>query len=173
MGISKEASHLQRSRRPNLFLEIPAKELEVSDQDSVQIKMPPTPTSIPTPRRVNFLLTPSPSDARANVSPSPSSKGKTSLKNLLPKLSFKYRGSNSDIEKAANIALGPSSAMPREKPSISRSLSLTKIFTPRMNRTSSLPVNPIVHSNPESAHGGSVGGPLSSDVCFNALLFLS
>ncbi|KAG6631755.1 hypothetical protein CIPAW_13G112400 [Carya illinoinensis] len=31
-----------------------------------------------------------------------------------------------------------------------------------MKRTSSLPVTPVAHSNPESAHSGSIGGPLSS-----------
>lgn len=160
-GITEEASHLQQWRRTNLSLQIPSRTLEISDQDSVQIKMPPTPS--PTPKRVNFLLTPSPSDARANISPSPSLKGKSSLKNLLPKLSFKYRGSNSEVEKTASMAEGASSATPREKPSFARSLSLTKIFTPRMKRTSSLPLNPIEHSNLESACGGSVAGPLSSE----------
>ncbi|KAE8691104.1 RING/U-box superfamily protein isoform 3 [Hibiscus syriacus] len=71
----------------------------------------------------------------------PSSKGK-SLKSLLPKLSFKHRTISSDIEKAASVAPESSSCTSiREKPSISRTLSLTKIFTPRINRTSSLPVS--------------------------------
>ncbi|KAK9280029.1 hypothetical protein L1049_013714 [Liquidambar formosana] len=160
-GIIEETPHVQQWRRPNLFLEIPSRTSEDSSQDSVSIKMPPTPS--PTPRRVNFLLTPSPTDARLNVAAGLPPRGKSSLKSFLPKLSFKYRNSTSDVEKAANLSVGASSAMPREKPSISRSLSLTKIFTPRMKRTSSLPVTPIEHSNPESAHGGSVGSPLISD----------
>ena len=48
-----------------------------------------------------------------------------------------------------------------EKPSISRSLSLTKIFTPRIKRASSLPLDEIRQSNNESSQGGSVGGPLN------------
>ncbi|XP_057954975.1 uncharacterized protein LOC131148988 isoform X2 [Malania oleifera] len=162
LGIIEESTHVHQWRRQNLFLEIPSRTLTDSSQDSVRIKMPPTPS--PTPRKVNFLLTPSPSDARISGSPGPSSsKGKATIKSLLPKLSFKYRNPASDIEKAANLTRGTSSTIPREKPSISRSLSLTKIFTPRMKRTSSLPVTPIGHSNPESVHGGSVCSPVTAD----------
>ncbi|KAG5515479.1 hypothetical protein RHGRI_036507 [Rhododendron griersonianum] len=146
-SISEEPPHAKQWRKPNLFLEIPSRALEVSPKEYVQIKMPPTPT--PTPKRVNFLLTPSPSDARVSGSPGPSTRGKSSLKSLLPKLSFKSRTSQSDAERAANLAVEASSPMPQDKPSISRSWSLTKIFTPRMKRTSSLPVTPIGHSNPE------------------------
>lgn len=150
-SISEEPPHAKQWRKPNLFLEIPSRALEVSPKEYVQIKMPPTPT--PTPKRVNFLLTPSPSDARVSGSPGPSTRGKPSLKSLLPKLSFKSRISQSDAERAANLAVEASSPMPQDKPSISRSWSLTKIFTPRMKRTSSLPVTPIGHSNPESICG--------------------
>ncbi|GAV66391.1 RRM_1 domain-containing protein/zf-CCCH domain-containing protein/tRNA_U5-meth_tr domain-containing protein/RINGv domain-containing protein/Methyltransf_31 domain-containing protein [Cephalotus follicularis] len=160
MEITEETTHLQNWKRRNLFLEIPSRSLEDSTQDSIIIKMPPTPSA--TPKRVNFILTPSPADARTSGSPGPSSsRGKSSLKSLLPKLSFKNRSSRSDIEKATNLALETPTTVSREKPSISRSLSLTKIFTPRMHRTSSLPVTPIAHSNPESAHGGSIVGPLN------------
>ncbi|KAA8544036.1 hypothetical protein F0562_021787 [Nyssa sinensis] len=131
-------------------------------QEFVQIKMPPTPT--PTPKKVNFFLTPSPSDAKVSASPGPpSSRGKTSIKNLIPKLSFKYRTATSDTEKAASPAIGALSTMPQEKPSISRSWSLTKIFTPRMKRTSSLPVTPIAHLDSESVKGGSVSSLLNLD----------
>ena len=125
--------------------------------------MPPTPSH--TPRKVNFNLTPGSSDARMSASPGPSSsRGKSCKRSLFPKLSFKNR-SSSDVEKAANLALeGSSAGPPREKPSISRSLSLTKLFTPRMKRTASLPVTPIAHSLPESTHGGSVGGSLNPAV---------
>lgn len=160
-GITEETQHVQHRRRPNLFLEIPSRTLEVSIQDTVSIQMPPLPT--PTPKKVNFLLTPSPSESRMTTPAGPSSKGKSSIKSLLPKLSFKHRSSTSDIEKADNPAVGTSSATPREKSSISRSLSLTKMFTPRMKRTSSLPVTSSTHSNPESVHGGSMGATIISD----------
>ncbi|KAI9194304.1 hypothetical protein LWI28_004950 [Acer negundo] len=161
MGITEETDYDQHWKKRNLFLEIPSRTVEDSSQDSVIIKMPPTPSPTPTPRRVNFLLTSSSADARTSGSPGPpTSRGKSSLKGILPKLSFKHRGSNMDIEKAANQA--PEGCQPREKPSISRSLSLTKIFTPRMKRTSSLPVTPIVNPSLEPTCSGSFGGSTNS-----------
>ncbi|XWS53261.1 hypothetical protein CRYUN_Cryun11dG0142300 [Craigia yunnanensis] len=160
-GITEETTHGHHWKRSNLFLEIPSRTLEDSSQESVVIKMPPTPSL--TPRKVNFLLTPSPSYARIRGSPGPSSsRGKSSLKSFLPKLSFKHRSINLDIEKAANFASESSSTSLREKPSISRTLSLTKIFTPRIKRTSSLPVTHTENSNPESASSRNVGGSVNS-----------
>ncbi|XP_050935971.1 uncharacterized protein LOC103501900 isoform X5 [Cucumis melo] len=153
-GITEEKEHSHQWKRSNLVLEIPSRTPESSPQDYHAIKMPQT------PRKVNFLLTPSPSDVRINGSGSPgpsSSRGKSSIRSLFPKLSFIHR-SSSDVEKVANLALEGSLNGAQEKPSISRSLSLSKIFTPRIKRTSSLPVTPIIHSNPESAHGGTRGG---------------
>ncbi|XWS74268.1 hypothetical protein CRYUN_Cryun02cG0200500 [Craigia yunnanensis] len=159
-GITEDITHAHVWKRNNLFLEIPLRTLEDSSQESFTIKMPPTPSL--TPRKVNFLLTPSPSDARINGSPGPSStRGKSSLKSLLPKLSFKHRSITSDTEKAANFAPESTSTSLIEKPSISRTLSLTKIFSPRINRTSSLPVAHIAHSNSESASVGSLGGSVN------------
>ncbi|KAJ8768767.1 hypothetical protein K2173_023671 [Erythroxylum novogranatense] len=155
-GIVEETNHVQHWKRRNLFLEIPSKTVN-SLEDSVMIKMPPTLT--PTPRKVNFLLTPSSNDARANGSPGPSStRGIASLRSLLPKLSFKSRISTLDVEKGAYSSPDASSTLSQEKPSISRSLSLSKIFTPRMKRTSSLPVTPIENSNPDSVRGGLLAG---------------
>ncbi|XVF68597.1 hypothetical protein PTKIN_Ptkin11bG0014700 [Pterospermum kingtungense] len=161
-GITVETTEGHHWKRSNLFLEIPSRAMEDSSQESVVIKMPPTPGL--TPRKVNFLLTPSPSDARTSGSPGPSSsRGKSTLKSLLPKLSFKHRSISSDIEKAAaSCAPESSSSSLREKPSISRTLSLTKIFTPRINRTSSLPVTHMENSNPESTSCGSLGGSVNS-----------
>ncbi|XP_022753860.1 uncharacterized protein LOC111302188 [Durio zibethinus] len=159
-GITEETTHGDHWKRSNLFLEIPSRTLEDSPQESVVIKMPPTASL--TPRKVNFLLTPSPSDARISGSPGPSSSGISSFKSLLPKLSFKHRSINSDIEKPANFAPESSSTSLREKPSISRTLSLTKIFTPRIKRTSSFPVTHVANSKPESASGGSLGGSVNS-----------
>ncbi|GKV08279.1 hypothetical protein SLEP1_g19934 [Rubroshorea leprosula] len=160
-GKTEETSHLHPWKKRNLFLEIPPRSLAESSQDSIVIKMPPTPS--PTPRRVNFLLTQSQNDGRISELPGPStSRGKSSLKNFLPKLSFKHRSSNTDIEKAANLASETSSTLQQEKPSICRTSSLTKIFTPRIKRTSSLPVTPIAQSNSESLHTGNMGGSLNS-----------
>jgi hypothetical protein len=104
-----------------------------------------------------------------NEPPDPlSSKIKSNIRSLLPKLSFKYRNSTLDIEKAAAmLAQGGSSETTKQKPFISRTLSLTKLFTLRTTRTSSLPVTPIAHSNPESMHGGSMINPPSSVVSIN------
>ncbi|KAL9413105.1 hypothetical protein AB3S75_041724 [Citrus x aurantiifolia] len=163
MGITEETSNLQHWKRRNLFLEIPSRTLAVSSQDSVIVRMPPTPSPTPTPRRVNFNLTPCSADARKNGSPGPSSsRAKSSIKGFLPKLNFKYRNTNLDVEKAANQAAETSCATPIDKPLISRSLSLTKIFTPRIKRTSSLPVTPIAQSNLDSAGSGSFGGSSNS-----------
>ncbi|KAK8641512.1 hypothetical protein V6N13_010912 [Hibiscus sabdariffa] len=161
-GITEEAARSRQWRRNNLSLEIPSRTFRDSSQESVVIKMPPTPS--PTPRKVNFLLTPNLSDARTSGSPGPSSsRGKSSLKCLLPKLSFKQRNANLDIEKAAAIALASSSTLQREKPSISRTLSISKIFTPRIKRTSSLPVTRITNSNLEPASSGSLGSSVNSN----------
>ncbi|MBA0774543.1 hypothetical protein Gotri_009745 [Gossypium trilobum] len=168
-GITEETTRSHHWRRSNLSLEIPSRTFEDSSQESVIIKMPPTPSL--TPRKVNFLLTPSPSDARISGSPGPStSRGKSSLKSLLPKLSFKQRNVNSDIEKAAIFAPESSSTSLREKPSIARTLSLSKIFTPRIKRTASLPVvTQIANANLEPTSSGSLGGSVNSSRKGNVL----
>ncbi|MED6122033.1 hypothetical protein PIB30_035859 [Stylosanthes scabra] len=162
MGITEETMHVPPRKRPNLLLEIPTRTPEECSQDYVAIKMPMTPSPTPTPKRVNFLVSSRSVDAPMHNSPGPSSasKGRSSIRSILPKLSFRYRPPT-DIEKGTTAAQEGSSSGHREKPSISRSLSLSKIFTPRIKRTSSLPVEDLAHSNPESAHGGSVGGPLN------------
>lgn len=66
--------------------------------------------------------------------------------------------------------MGASSPMVREKAFVSRTSSLTKIFSPKVRRTSSLPVTPIEHSNPESLHGGSIVDPVASTVSFYHLV---
>ncbi|XP_004505986.1 uncharacterized protein [Cicer arietinum] len=163
MGITEETAHVPPRKKQNLLLEIPSRTPEECSQDFVSIKMPMTPSPTPTPKRVNFLVSSHSVDAPINNSPrSATSKGKSSIRNILPKLSFRYR-TPADIEKANTPTPEVSSLGPREKPLISRSLSLSKIFTPRIKRTSSLPVEHIGISNTESTHGGngSVGGPLS------------
>ncbi|KAG5553698.1 hypothetical protein RHGRI_011554 [Rhododendron griersonianum] len=150
--IIEEPQTSQIQKKQILSVEIPSTTSEGSTEDFIRITMPPTPNR--TPKRVNFSPSPSPSFYGFNDSPSPlSSRRKSSMKNLLPKLSFKFRNSNSEIEKAAILALGGSPIGSQEKP-IQRTMSLTKLFAPKMKRTSSLPVTPIEHSNPESTHGG-------------------
>ncbi|KFK27586.1 hypothetical protein AALP_AA8G403000 [Arabis alpina] len=153
-AITEETSeNVQQWRRKNLSLQIPSRATGLSPEDSVVIKMPPTPS--PTPRRVNFALTSS------SPVPTPSSvpaRSKSSLKNLLPK-GLKPKSSNTDIEKGHGDVC--SSSVLQEKASISRSLSLSKLFTPRIKRTSSLPVTTVVLSKSESVHGGSAAAPLT------------
>ncbi|KAF8009031.1 hypothetical protein BT93_J0117 [Corymbia citriodora subsp. variegata] len=147
--ITEQAPQAHHWRRQNLFLDIPSRKNAIS-RDAVAIAMPITPS--PTPKRVNFLLTPnsSSSKARVNGSPGPSSsRTRSPFKSLLPRLSFLYRSPSGDIEKAADT-IGASPTVSQEKASISRSSSLSKMFTPRIKRTSSLPVTPVTYSSWES-----------------------
>ncbi|XP_077252924.1 RING/U-box superfamily protein [Tasmannia lanceolata] len=151
-GITEEMPQIHHGRRPNLFLDIPLRTLEDSPLSFVTINMPTTPS--PTSTRVNFPPIPSPTNARIKASPGPSpSKSKPTIKSLLPRVSFKLRGTNSELEKNASLALGSSSMGSRERPFISRTFSFTKMFKPTVKRTSSLPVTRVAHSNAESVHG--------------------
>ncbi|CAM8949440.1 unnamed protein product [Rhodiola kirilowii] len=140
-------------KKPNLILQIPCRESssDVQQHESVKINLPATPT----PRRVNFLSTPS--DSITNPSPTSSSRGISPLKNLLPRLSFKHRGLSSDVEKGEASASGAVI-----ESSISRSLSL--MFSPRIKRALSFPVAPSARSNGQTAYEGSVSGPLDSNM---------
>ncbi|KAI5665306.1 hypothetical protein M9H77_24629 [Catharanthus roseus] len=145
-----EEPSMQQQKSHGFIVDVPQRITEGFTEDYVRINIPPSPT----PKRVNFSPLPSPSHLKLHTSPGPSpSRGIASVKNLLPKLSFKFRNTNSEIEKAAMLALG-CPPDPREKATITRTFSLSKLFTPKMKRTSSLPVTPIAHSNPESTHGG-------------------
>ncbi|XP_076918062.1 uncharacterized protein LOC143578340 [Bidens hawaiensis] len=101
----------------------------------IQIKMPPTPPPLPRFHK------------KANVAASPetcSSRNASLKKKLLPKLSFKNKYAISDV-----IIPAASRFLPREKPSITRSWSLTKMFTKMTT-----PFQPFTHnghSDPE--HG--------------------
>lgn len=147
--------------REGLVLEVPPRTSEFGREDTAVIDIPPTPNL--TPRRVNFSPMPSPSFAKVDgtSAPSPSNRRAT-MKTLLPKLSFKFRNNTFDIEKAAMLALGASPARRRERPLIPRTFSLTRLFTPRTKTSSSLPVTPIAHSNPESMHGRNTTEQLGS-----------
>ncbi|KAK9676738.1 hypothetical protein RND81_11G096800 [Saponaria officinalis] len=145
---NEEIRHVSNWRKQNLSLDIPSRKFDLV-RDSVK------PKTSTTPKRVNFALTPTMSDTKLYESPGPSSaRGRSPFKNILPKLGFLYR-SSSDAEK---LGWELPCTTPREKTSISRSSSLTKIFTPRIRRTSSLPVTP--NQNPESARCESTGSSL-------------
>nr|XP_043631315.1 uncharacterized protein LOC122602783 isoform X2 [Erigeron canadensis] len=144
----------QGSKPQHLVLEIPERTFDTTIRDDVKMNIPLTPQQ--TPKRVNFSPLHSPAYAypKFNELSSPStSRGKSSIKSLIPKLSFKFRSRNSEIEKAAILALGGSPSDLRGKTKMSRNYSFTKLFSSKMKRTSSLPVTPIAHSNPESMHG--------------------
>ncbi|KAI4349162.1 hypothetical protein L6164_009793 [Bauhinia variegata] len=130
--ITEEPPSGQHGRKQNLILEIPQRSLEEAREEFLRINMPPTPT----PRRVNFSSIPSPSFFKINES--------------------------SEIERGAILAPEASPMVAQRRPFISRTLSLTKVITPRGKKTSSLPVTPIAHSNPESAHGGNFAYPATS-----------
>ncbi|CAI0423830.1 unnamed protein product [Linum tenue] len=156
--ITEENLEHQRRWQHHLSVEIPARNMEEVSDDFVAIQMPSYRSPTSTPKRVNFSPFRSPSFAIYSESPDGStSKAKSTRKNLLPKLSFKYRRSTADIERAAILALGGSPDSVKERSFFRRTTSLTKLFgfTPRANNknTTSLPVSPISRSNPESIHG--------------------
>lgn len=166
--ISEETIASQPSEQQCHVVEIPMRTPQNSSEQSVNVNMPLTPST--TPKRVNFSPLPSPSYVKFNGSSSPSStQGKSSLKCLLPKLSFKMKNTNSDIEKAAILALVGSSS-PQHKSFLPSTGSLTWLFTPRMKNTSSLPATPTIHSNPESTHGGNTIDLQNTDVSINQLV---
>ncbi|KAK7272136.1 hypothetical protein RJT34_28558 [Clitoria ternatea] len=156
-----ESSHVNTWKRQNLHLEIPWRTSEEeSCHDFVGIRMPLTPSPTPTHKRVNFLATSRSVDAPINNSYHASSTSRaksSSMRNILPKLGFRNRTSSLDIEKAVvTVAPEGSSLGPQEKSSISRSVSLTKMFTTKIKRTSSLPVEEIGRANTESVLAGCV-----------------
>ncbi|XP_015970049.1 uncharacterized protein LOC107493469 isoform X1 [Arachis duranensis] len=110
----------QHGRRQNLMLEIPARNLDEAREEFLRINMPST---SPAFSSINELQP----------------KNKSNIKALIPKLSFKL----GNTEKASILALEGSSTEVPKKPMISRTLSLTKLITPRGKKMSSLPVTPI------------------------------
>ncbi|PWA51944.1 zinc finger, RING-CH-type, Zinc finger, RING/FYVE/PHD-type [Artemisia annua] len=152
--IIEDTTTSQHLKSQHLVLKIPERTFDASTKDDEKMNTPTTPQQ--TPKRVNFspLHSPTYAYARFNEPSSPSSsRGKSTIKSLLPKLSFKFRNRTSEIEKAAILALGGSPSDMRQKAKMSRTVSFTQIFASRMKRTASLPVTPIAHSNPESVHG--------------------
>ncbi|OAP04796.1 hypothetical protein AXX17_AT3G09430 [Arabidopsis thaliana] len=146
--------------RRGLVLDLPSTTPEDTTRDDL-FRRNASLTSSPVAKRVNFSPMSSPRVGQRGASLSPSSSTSSSsrnkpnsLKNLIPKLSFKNRNSNNDnvdIEKAADLGFvsSPSSGNGRDR----STWTLTNILTPRLKKTESLPVTPIAHSNPESTHG--------------------
>jgi len=163
MGVTDENETLRVSnqwKRQNLLqLEIPARTSEESSsQDFVGIRMPLTPSPTPSQKRVNFLVTSRSVDAPKP--PSSSSRAKPSMRNILPKFGFRNRAPSIslDVEKGVTTAAQEGSfSGHQEKSSIPRSVSLTKMFTPKIKRTSSLPVEELGRANVESVLCGTLG----------------
>uniref|UniRef100_A0A0R0HGW0 RING-CH-type domain-containing protein n=1 Tax=Glycine max TaxID=3847 RepID=A0A0R0HGW0_SOYBN len=143
-------------KRPNLQLEIPTRTSEESSQDLVRIRMPLTPSPTPSQKKVNFLATSRSVDAPRPTSSS--TRAKSSMRNILPKFGFRNRAPSPDVEKVVTTAAQEGSfSGHQEKPSIPRSVSLTKMFTPKIKRTSSLPVEELGRANVESVLCGTLG----------------
>ncbi|XP_077243899.1 uncharacterized protein LOC143884292 isoform X2 [Tasmannia lanceolata] len=107
----------------------------------------------PSSTRINIPSINSPSSTRANLPPRPSSvKGKPSTRNLLPQRSLKTKNLNPEGEKTFFLIPGtPLSEEPKDKPSTSRTFSLTKVFSSTSTKkTYSLPVTPVSNSGPKS-----------------------
>ncbi|CAM8909999.1 unnamed protein product [Rhodiola kirilowii] len=161
--ISGQTSSQWKNKKPNLSLQIPTKASHVVQELECDVKINIPTTTTPTPRRVNFLLTPTTSGSIANPSPSPSSRVKSPFKNLLPRLSFKNTTSGSDVEKGRE----PAAAESQHDKSSTVSRSLSFLFTPRIKRTFSFPVAPsaaAAQSDEQAENEGSVSGPLNSNV---------
>ncbi|EOA30448.1 hypothetical protein CARUB_v10013573mg [Capsella rubella] len=151
--------------RRGLVLDLPSRTPEDTRDDLLRRNA--SLTSSPVAKRVNFSPMSSPRIGQRGASLSPSSSSPrnkpNSLKNLIPKLSFKNRNSNNnnvDVEKAADLSFvsSPSSGNGRDR----STWNLATILTPRLKKTESLPVTPIAHSNPESMHGRYVVDPVTS-----------
>ncbi|KAK7402133.1 hypothetical protein VNO78_14153 [Psophocarpus tetragonolobus] len=146
MGDVNETSYVNNDWKTQL--EIPVR----TSQDFVAIRMPLTPSPTPTHKKVNFLVTSRSVDAPR---PSSSSRGKSSMRSILPKFGFRNRASL-DIEKPVTSAQEAFFSGHQDKSPISRSLSLSKIFVSKIKRTSSLPVEEIGRANAESVLDGAL-----------------
>ncbi|CAI8602632.1 unnamed protein product [Vicia faba] len=155
--ITEELTSGQRTAQ-NLSIETPKTTQEEAKEDFLRINIPLTPS----PRRVIFSPCASPGFLPNSDSPdASSSKNRSTLKkSLIPKLSFKFKNTTSEIEKAAFLALEGSSTVSSKKPFLSRTLSRIKL---KGSKTSSLPVSPVPRSNPASVHGGKAYPAMASE----------
>ncbi|XP_042500693.1 probable E3 ubiquitin-protein ligase MARCHF10 isoform X2 [Macadamia integrifolia] len=126
--INGEAFSVQHSRRPNISsLQIPTRSLEDSLPISTEIDIPSTSSQ---------------SSTKSGLPPrSGTAKFKPSIRSLLPQRSTKNKGLSQDT---------PPSEGSLDKPSTSKSFSLTKVFSlSSAKRTTSLPITPVVNSSAE------------------------
>lgn len=110
---------------------------------------------------------------RASLPPKPNSaKDKPSTRNLLPQQSFKTKNLPQECERTVLIIPGtPTSEGPQDRPSSSRSFSLTKVFSVSAKRTHSLPVTPMANSGPVPVREHDVVG--QSDSVVRASCYIS
>ncbi|EPS59449.1 hypothetical protein M569_15357, partial [Genlisea aurea] len=120
-----DSSSRKQWRKSNLFLEIPARSYPVSCQEF-----------IPTPKRV-------PHQDNSPI------RGKSSFRNLIPKLSCKNQIPNANAERSeASSSVSATMEIQDNKPPPPWSFS--RIFTPRIKGPPSLPITPIIDSRPDS-----------------------
>ncbi|KAL5717163.1 hypothetical protein ACHQM5_010226 [Ranunculus cassubicifolius] len=155
-GVTEDIRPVQPWRRQDLIVDIPSRKFPDSCQDV----------------RINMQTTPSPTPTRAGLPPTPSSKrneslgatlpsGRSSKKSLLTRLSFKYQSTASEVEKSY-IVMGSPSPGKQKGTFFMRSFSFTNIFTPKMRKTSSVPVTPVAPVSLESVHAGTTKHPVFS-----------
>lgn len=140
-------------KRPKLSIDVPTRNMGLSSMNYLKANVPLTPGS--DSNRINILPICSPASAKMHASPcSTSSKGKPFIKKLLSGLSFKFQPSASEVERYETQAPEAYSAEKGEKPSLLSSFSFSKLFSPRIRRTSSLPINSDLHG--KSPHGSTM-----------------
>ncbi|CAL9124478.1 unnamed protein product, partial [Musa textilis] len=140
-------------KRPKLSIDVPTRNMGLSSMNYLKANVPLTPGS--DSNRISILPICSPASAKMHASPcSTSSKGKPFMKKLLSGLSFKFQPSASEVERYETQAPEADSAGKGVKPSLLSSFSFSKLFSPRIRRTSSLPINSYLHG--KSPHGSTM-----------------
>ncbi|CAD5194976.1 unnamed protein product [Musa acuminata subsp. malaccensis] len=150
---SHEIVPVRDEKRPKLSIDVPTRNMGLSSMNYLKANVPLTPGS--DSNRINILPICSPASAKMHASPcSTSSKGKPFIKKLLSGLSFKFQPSASEVERYETQAPEAYSAEKGGKPSLLGSFSFSKLFSPRIRRTSSLPINSDLHG--KSPHGSTM-----------------
>ncbi|CAL9203789.1 unnamed protein product [Musa hybrid cultivar] len=150
---SHEIVPVRDEKRPKLSIDVPTRNMGLSSMNYLKANVPLTPGS--DTNRINILPVCSPASAKMHASPcSTSSKGKPFIKKLLSGLSFKFQPSASEVERYETQAPEAYSAEKGGKPSVLGSFSFSKLFSPRIRRTSSLPINSDLHG--KSPHGSTM-----------------
>ncbi|XP_042375923.1 uncharacterized protein LOC121969754 isoform X1 [Zingiber officinale] len=140
-GAAQEISPIRSERRPKLSIDVPSRDFLISAMNYPKLNTFSTHGSAP--NRTNLVPLSSPASAKMNASScSSSSRGKPPFRRFLSGLSFKFQSSASEIERfegqAPELYLGGR----REKPSFLSSFnSFSKLFSPSVGRTSSLPLD--------------------------------